>query len=195
MRLFAAIVMPLGLMALAAMTSPAAAGTLLIAQGSHADCGFAASTGDSWMTDAGGNAAGSEPSGPGCRTTERRAAIEVTPRVQVAVVFETATWVMMIGGFGLVGIGMRGRRRTVRRTDRRTGRALAGDAARRAQPRCDQPAQRIADQEAPGEVGGGERAPRPRGRWRSVRRGGPRGGVRARAAGSAARHRAARRRW
>ncbi len=112
MRLFAAIVMPLGLMAFAAMASPAAAGPLLVATGNLADCGFAAAAGDSWMVDTGGNVSGGyAPAGSGCRTTERRAAAVVTPRVQAAVVSETATWVMLIGGFGLVGIGMRGRRR------------------------------------------------------------------------------------
>ncbi len=114
MRLFTMLLVPAGLMSVGAMTSSASAGTMMVATNDPADCGFAAFPGDVWIgssnhsSDASGE---STAANPNCRSAEHRIAAAAPVGQTVAMVSETTTWIMMIGGFGLVGIGLRGRPR------------------------------------------------------------------------------------
>lgn len=120
MRLFTTLLIPAALVSLGSVPSIAVAGTMLAASSARGDCGFAASTGDSWMghstgsSPAGGAATGGEPTpgGSGCRTAGHRVAVDATPRPSAAMVPDSSTWMMMIGGFVLIGLGMRDRKRT-----------------------------------------------------------------------------------
>jgi disulfide bond formation protein DsbB len=112
MRMLTILLVLVGLMSLAAMTSGvmagANAGTLLAAAGNTPTCGAAAPTGDGWPSAATGSEAIAGRSG--CRTVDRHVVVLGPPSTSVAMVSETATWLMMIGGFALLGVGLRGRR-------------------------------------------------------------------------------------
>nr|WP_295664211.1 PEPxxWA-CTERM sorting domain-containing protein [Polymorphobacter sp.] len=83
------------------------AGTLLAAAGNTANCG-AAPTGNGRPSAAPGSDA--TGGGSGCRTVDRHVVALGAPSTSVAMVSEPATWLMMIGGFALLGFGLRGRR-------------------------------------------------------------------------------------
>ncbi|QYE33662.1 hypothetical protein KZX46_12410 [Polymorphobacter sp. PAMC 29334] len=114
MRLFTMFVIPAGLLALATIAASASAGTMMVATNDRADCGFAAFPGDVWIGNANHSSTATREStaaNPSCRSAEHHIAAASAAGHSVAMVSETATWVMMIGGFGLVGIGLRGRPR------------------------------------------------------------------------------------
>lgn len=105
--------MLVGLISLAAMTSgamtSATAGTLLAAASNSATCGAVTPTGNGWPTPT-ANGGQAVASGSTCSTVDSQDVAIGAPSASVAMVSETATWLMMIGGFALLGVGMRGRR-------------------------------------------------------------------------------------
>ncbi|MGI4881025.1 MAG: hypothetical protein ACRYG4_26490 [Janthinobacterium lividum] len=117
MRMLTILLVLVGLISLAALTSGtmtgANAGTLLAAASNTATCGAATPARNGWPATASGGATGGDAivSGTACRTADRHVVTAVdVPSTSVAMVSETATWLMMIGGFALLGVGMRGRR-------------------------------------------------------------------------------------
>lgn len=116
MRILTIFLVLVGLISLAAMTSgtmtSANAGTLLAAASNSATCGAVTPTGNGWPAAAPTATNGGETtaSNSACRPVDRHVVAIGAPSTSVAMVSETATWLMMIGGFALLGVGMRGRR-------------------------------------------------------------------------------------